>query len=58
MKKVPLFSVGPKMGLDGKVKWEKRIIGPVLVQSTLSGSFGPNFGFWALKENCYLFLVT
>ena len=46
------------MGLDGKAKWEvgsgkweKRIIGPFLVQSTLSGYFVPNFGFWALKEN-------
>ena len=35
----------------GSGKWEKLIIRPFLVQSTLSGSFGPNFGFGALKEN-------
>ena len=39
------------LGPYGRGKWEKRIIGPFPVQSTLSGSFGPKFGFWALKEN-------
>ena len=33
------------LGPYGRGKWEKRIIGPFPVQSTLSGSFGQNLGF-------------
>ena len=60
MKKVPqtLKQWGGILGPNGAVaakcevrSGKMRIIGPFLVQSTLSGSFGPNFGFWALKEN-------
>ena len=44
--------ISPNGPVGSEVRSAKKlIIGPFLVQSTLSGSFGPNFGFWALKEN-------
>ena len=52
----PSFSrIGPNgPGWESEVRSaKKRIIRPFLVQSTLSGSIGPNFGFWALKENYF-----
>ena len=45
--------IGPNgPGWESEVRsGKKRIIRSLSVQSTNPGSFGPNFGFWALKEN-------